>query len=83
MSTPAKIMSTPRLRPGTHARLASIGAGRWRVLDDHGLIVGHVEARLDPQGTRFAARRYHSATRAFLERGAFWSIQDAVESLLR
>ena len=73
----------PGLRPATHARLTAIGAGRWRVLDDSGVIVGHVDARPDPRGTRYVARRYHPASRAFLERGAFWSIDDAVGSLLR
>jgi hypothetical protein len=83
MLTSTSIIDTPRLRPGIHARLARIGTGRWRVLDESGVIIGHIDARPERQGIRYLARRYHPASRAFLERGAFWSVEDAVDCLLR
>ncbi|WP_036284127.1 hypothetical protein [Microbacterium luticocti] len=74
---------TPRTRPRLQAslRLVPIGCDHWRVLDAAGLIVGHVDARADPHGTRYRARRYQPAARRFLELGEFWSIDDAVDCL--
>jgi hypothetical protein len=71
----------PRLASGTTLRLASIAADRWRVVDPSGRIVGHLAARRDPGGARYRARRYHAASRAFLDVGEFWSPDDAVDAL--
>lgn len=72
---------TPRLRPGIGLHLATIGAGRWRVLDRAGLIVGHVDTVSEARGTRYRALRYHAASRSLRELGAFWSLDDAVDCL--
>ncbi|GAA3770126.1 hypothetical protein GCM10022240_23040 [Microbacterium kribbense] len=71
----------PRLRPGTGLHLMPIGRDRWRVVDAAGLIVGHIGAEHEARGTRYRARRYHPGSRAFLDLGAFWSIDDAVDCL--
>ena len=71
----------PALRRGTPLRLHPVGAGRWRVVDSTGRIVGHVDEVPDPLGTRYRARRYHPASRAFRDIGDFWSADDAVDCL--
>lgn len=83
MTSTATIRSDelPRLRPGTGLRLVRAGAGRWRVLDLAGRIIGHLDAREDARGLRYRARRYHAPSRAFLDLGGFWSADDAVDAL--
>ena len=75
------IITRPRLRSGTPVRLAEAAAGLWRVLDPQGRIIGHLEAQPEQQGIRYRARRFHSASHAFRDLGAFWSADDAVECL--
>jgi len=53
----------------------------WRVTDPSGHVVGHVQAGCEAQGTRFHARRFHAASRAFLDVGAFWTVEEAVDCL--
>jgi hypothetical protein len=76
-----RVPTPPRPRTGIRLRLAPIGEGRWRVVDPTGLIIGHIDARPDPSGVRYRARRYHPGARAFVELGAFWSVDDAVDCL--
>lgn len=71
----------PRLRPGLGLHLASIGESRWRVLDRAGLIIGHIDSFTEARGIRYRALKYHAASRAFRELGAFWSLDDAVDCL--
>ena len=71
----------PPLRGGTPVRLAQAASGLWRVINTEGRIIGHVEARVEHEGIRYRARRFHAATRAFRDLGAFWSADDAVECL--
>jgi len=70
-----------RLRSGNELRLAPIGDGRWRVLGPNGLITGHIDARAALSGVRYRARRYHAPSRAFVDLGEFWSIDDAIDCL--
>jgi hypothetical protein len=81
MTVTTRAATPPRLRTGTRLTLAPIAADRWRVLDPSGLIVGHIAARSDSGGTRYRARRYHPGSRAFVDLGEFWSIEDAVQCL--
>jgi hypothetical protein len=71
----------PRLRLGTPVRLSEAASGLWRVIDVQGRIIGHLEVRDGPGGVRYRARRFHAASRAFRELGAFWSADDAIECL--
>ncbi|MEU1970589.1 hypothetical protein ABZ477_02950 [Microbacterium sp. NPDC019599] len=74
--------SAPRLRRGSHVRLAAAATALWRVIDDRGRIIGHLEAlAVDGGGTRFRARRFHTASGAFRDLGEFWSADDAVDCL--
>ena len=62
----ARPHGTPRLTSGTTLRLAPVAADRWRVVDSSGRIIGHLDALVRPGGSRYRARRYHAASRAFL-----------------
>jgi hypothetical protein len=79
--TPTPTSAPPRLRHGTPVRLAEAASGLWRVIDVQGRIIGHLEARDDPGGVRYRARRFHAASHAFRDLGAFWSADDAIECL--
>ena len=72
---------SPILTRGTAVRLASAGPSLWRVLDGAGRVLGHLQAVSDGGGTRFRARRFHAASRAFRDLGDFWSPDDAVDCL--
>jgi len=61
--------------------LRLVGAQLWRVTDRRGRAVGHVRAEPEPEGTRYRARRFHAARGAFVDVGAFWSLEDAVDCL--
>jgi hypothetical protein len=71
----------PRLRGGSPVRLTEAAAGLWRVIDRQGRIIGHIEAREEHEGVRYRARRFHAASHAFRDLGAFWSADDAVDCL--
>ena len=72
----------PVLTRGATVRLASAGPSLWRVLDAAGRVLGHLQAVSDDGGgTRFRARRFHAASRAFRDLGDFWSPDDAVDCL--
>ncbi|UUT35263.1 hypothetical protein [Microbacterium elymi] len=77
----SRTTTTPPVRRTTGLRLSPIGAGRWRVLDAAGLIVGHIDTRDDPRGIRYRARRYHPGARSFIDLGEFWSADDALDCL--
>ncbi|MHC2999082.1 hypothetical protein OB08_07115 [Microbacterium sp. HJ5] len=71
----------PTLPPGAPVRLAPAAPSLWRVIDRRGLVIGHLQALAQPGGIRYRARRFHAASRAFLELGDFWSVADAVDCL--
>ena len=62
-------------------RLAGAAPSLWRVIDRSGRVIGHIQALVQSDGVRFRARRFRAATRAFIELGEFWSIDDAIDCL--
>ena len=77
-STPSPSVSVGGVRTET---LVALGWGRWRVLDRSGTASGLIEELETGRGARFRALRYRWSSRAFVEVGEFWSIEDAVASL--
>jgi hypothetical protein len=71
----------PTVPPGVPVRLARATASLWRVIDRSGRVIGHLQAIAQSDGVRFRARRFHAASRAFLELGDFWSAADAIDCL--
>jgi hypothetical protein len=61
--------------------LVPLGWGRWRVLDGRGAASGLIEEIETGRGSRFRALRYRWSSRAFVEVGEFWNVDDAVASL--
>ncbi|WES65263.1 hypothetical protein P0L94_04130 [Microbacter sp. GSS18] len=71
----------PQLTRAHGVQLTPAGRRQWRVTDRAGLVVGHL-MRVDGDADRpFRARRFRPSTRAFVEVGAFWSADDAVDAL--
>lgn len=70
--------ATPAVRG---ADLRRVSAGRWRVLDRTGRVMGHVRAEEQSSGTRYHAERFDLAGARFRHLGAFWSAREAVECL--
>ncbi|MDY0909561.1 hypothetical protein [Microbacterium sp. CFBP9034] len=83
MATTAEISAihTPALARGAAVRLAAAAPALWRVIDRSGRVIGHLQALSQGQDVRYRARRFHAASRAFLELGDFWSADDAVDCL--
>ena len=71
----------PSVPAGVPVRLARAAASLWRVVDRSGRVIGHLQAIAQPDGVRFRARRFHAASRAFLELGEFWNAADAIDCL--
>ncbi|RZI88536.1 MAG: hypothetical protein EOO67_13025 [Microbacterium sp.] len=73
---------TPAL-PGAVAGmlLLSVGPALWRVVDQAGRAVGHVQVDEEAGGRRYIARRFRVTERAFRDVGAFWTLQEAIECL--
>lgn len=74
-------LTQPRVSARARVRLDPAAPGLWRVRDSAGLVIGHLQAVSESGGTRFRARRFHSATHAFRDLGDFWNADDAVECL--
>lgn len=74
-------VATPALRTGAPVRLMRASVALWRVVDRGGRVIGHLQAIPDARGTRVRARRFHPASRAFVDVGDFWSADDAVDAL--
>jgi hypothetical protein len=67
--------------PSGPVRLAGAAPSLWRVIDSGGRVIGHVQALAQSDGVRFRARRFRAATRAFMDLGEFWSVDDAIDCL--
>jgi len=52
--------------------------GLWRVTDQSGAILGHIERRTESDGDRFAARRLIRAAR-MVDLGVFCRLDDAAD----
>lgn len=74
-------MSIPALSRMSAVRLVAAGPALWRVVDRGGRVIGHLQALHHGGDVRYAARRFHAASRAFRELGEFWSADDAVECM--
>lgn len=71
----------PTPTPARPVRLAGAAPSLWRVIDASGRVIGHVQALAQADGVRFRARRFRVATRAFMDLGEFWSVDDAIDCL--
>lgn len=74
-------IDTPAIAAGIPLRLADAAPSLWRVIDGSGRVIGHLQARAQASGIRYRARRFHAASRAFLDLGDFWSVDDAIDCL--
>jgi len=79
--TDVSSIETPALAPGVPVRLDDAAPSLWRVIDRSGRVIGHLQALALSTGIRYRARRFHAASRAFLELGEFWSVDDAIDCL--
>lgn len=62
-------------------RLVQAAAHLHRVVDPSGRVIGHVADHEVDGVRRVIARRFHAATGAFVDVGAFWDVNDAVTAL--
>ncbi len=74
-------IDTPELPAPAWARVQVVGRGRWRVTDRSGRVVGHVHRVATDRGWRYAAERFHIASRSFRRLGEFWTPDEALECL--
>jgi hypothetical protein len=58
--------------------LVPVKADLWRVANQSGTVLGHIERTADADGDRFAARRLVFATR-MVDLGVFCRIDDAAD----
>lgn len=78
--TAGSVTTTARAEP-RRAEVIALGVGRWRVLGEQGSVAGLVQEHPTPEGPRYRARRFRWSTRAFLDVGDFWRLDDAVSTL--
>jgi hypothetical protein len=74
-------LATPDTPRGTRLRLARAAPELWRVIDERGRVIGHLQALAEGAELRYRARRFHSPTRTFRDLGDFWSAVDAIDCL--
>ena len=74
-------LDPPRLPSGVPVRLAAAAPALWRVIDRKGHVIGHLQAIADGSGIRYRVRRFRASSRAFLELGEFWRIEEAIDCL--
>lgn len=72
--------ATPALS-SARERLVRAGDHLWRVVDRDDRILGHLRITVDPLGLRYRAERLNPATREFRLIGAFWTPDEAVQTL--
>lgn len=71
-------MTTPAV---AQVRLVRAAPRLWRVAGSDGLVIGHLGVRGDGAVRRFHALRYRPRSHGFVEIGAFWTAQEAVDCL--
>lgn len=74
-------------RPALHRqrrtmRLVGAGPHLWRVTDERGRIIGHLQRIGGDAELRYRALRYHRAQARLLPVGDFWTPDDAVACLV-
>lgn len=72
----------PPLSASLRVRLVEAGTLQWRVVADDGRVLGHLKQEAVGGATRYRARRFHTASRAFRDVGDFWSADDAARALV-
>ena len=77
---PAIRWATPPLESARET-LHPAGERLWRVVDQRGVIRGHLRLVPDPLGVRYRAERLHLPTGSFRLVGDFWRADDAVAAL--
>lgn len=72
---------TPPIAASKPVRLTEAGPALWRVVDRRGIVIGHLQAILEGDATRYRARRLRTASHAFFDLGEFWRADDAIDCL--
>lgn len=73
--------ATPSLPSLPHVRLVRASDDLWRVLQEQGHVIGHLQIVTHPLGLRYRACRFHRPTARLRALGDFWSAEDAVRCL--
>ena len=81
MTHDLRTIDRPAIAPGAPVRLLDAAPSLWRVIDRSGRVIGHLQALASGGDTRYRARRFHAASKAFRELGDFWSADDAIDCL--
>ncbi|RWZ61186.1 hypothetical protein ELQ92_09160 [Labedella populi] len=66
---------------GGRVRVDARGERLWRVSTDSFAVIGHVELLDTAGGEVYLAKRYSPVHTRFVDRGRFWSMEDALECL--
>jgi hypothetical protein len=66
---------------GGRVRVDARGERLWRVSTDSFAVIGHVELLDTAGGEVYLAKRYSPDHARFVDRGRFWSMDDALECL--
>lgn len=74
-------IARPTIPPGVPVQLLEAAPSLWRVVDRSGRVIGHLQALAKGGAVGYRARRFHAASRAFLDLGDFWSLSDALDCL--
>jgi hypothetical protein len=72
----------PSVAPMYGVHLAPAAARLWRVVAVDGRVIGHLQSIGDGTTAKYAAKRFHVASRAFRDLGQFWSADDAIQTLV-
>jgi hypothetical protein len=72
---------TPAVPRGSSVRLTAAAPALWRVIDQSGRVIGHIQALAEGAEVRYRARRFHARSRSFRDLGDFWSAADAIDCL--
>ncbi len=73
--------SAPHLLRVRGLHLVPAGTDLWRVTDRAGIVIGHLSRAASDRERPFRARRFRPSSGGFVEVGAFWSADDAVDAL--
>lgn len=75
-------LAPPPVGPMYGVHLAPAAARLWRVVTADGRVIGHLQSVGDGAAAKYAAKRFHVASRAFRDLGEFWSADDAIQTLV-
>ncbi len=80
-SVSTRDLHVPATAFGGRVRIDARGERLWRVSTESFAVIGHVELVDTANGRVFVAKRYSPAHTRFVDRGRFWSMDDALECL--